>query len=364
MAIKTERRRDESRATKESRVVGKKGLRVRSLLLGAGALASLLTIGCATSPPTAATAPQAMDKTARSASPHGTASVAYAGSLQLVNDQTVGPAFVKATADGYQGRGGGSFGIAQLIASKEITPNVFESIGTGPVRILEPKFTRWAIGFASSPLVIAYSPTSPFAARMRAIALGREPLKDLFALLGAKDFHLGRTNPQTDPQGQAFIFMLRLAERVYHLQPGTANRIMGGIQNPQQIFAEEDILSRLQSGQLDASSAFLPEAIQRHLPYIALPPSIDLGSTAYQKTYATETLRLDSGKVVKGAPLEVYITSLTGSPDVASGLAFVHFVLSEQGARLYKASGFALTPKVVFGDRQAIPATLLPLLGR
>lgn len=328
--------------------------------LGAGMLLS----GCATmAAPNPQTTPLATSPSSASHAPGvATADVAYAGSLQLVNDQYIGPAFMHATGDAYRGRGGGSFGVAHLIASKEITPNVFVSIGTGPIRVITPTFASWAVGFASSPLVIAYSPTSPYAAQLRAIAQGKKPLKDLFMLMKQPGFHLGRTNPQTDPQGQAFIFMLHLAQRELGLQKGTADKILGGVNNPSQIFAEEDILSRLQAGQLDASSAFLPEAIQRHLPYIALPATMNLGDPADQSLYATQQLKLLDGKTIKGAALEVYITAIHGTPDPAAGVAFVHFVLSPTGQAIYRKEGFALTQPVVYGQKSAMPVAIRQLL--
>lgn len=294
----------------------------------------------------------------------GTASVAYAGSLQLANEQTVGPAFTKATGLRYQGRGEGAYAIAQLIHSGEITPNVFMSIGTGPIGVISPEFATWAVGFASSPLVIAYSPQSPFASQLKAIAKGQEPLSKLFQLMAKPNFHLGRTDPNTDPQGQSFVFMMHLAEQTLHLPKGTADHILGGTDNPKQIFDEEAILSRLQAGQLDASSAYLPEAIERHLPYIALPSSINLGDPADAHRYASQQLTLHNGKTVHGAPIEVYISALQGTPGTSAGQAFVSYVLSPAGRKLYQQQGYTLNAPIVYGNRSNIPKTIRSELGQ
>ena len=285
----------------------------------------------------------------------GTANVAYAGSLQLVNDEFVAPLFTRATGIPYRGQGGGALGVAHMIAAGELTPNVFESIGTAPVKLLMPKFTRFAIGYASSPLVVAYSPTSPFAPELRAIASGRKPLRDLFLLMERRNFHLGRTNPNTDPQGQAFILMLQLANEYEHLPKGTAARILGGLVNPRQIFAEEAILSRLQAGQLDAASAFLSEAVQRHLPYIALPRRINLGDPAFAARYRTQSLRLSDGQIVRGAPLEIYATTVSGTPDSAAGRSYLSFLLSPAGRKIFQKEGYTLTKPQIFGAAAAIP---------
>lgn len=337
-------------------------IRKLTAILSLGVLAVAVATGCFTT--AANTASSANLATKPSASASGVASVAYAGSLQLVNDQYVGPAFTKATGIPYQGRGGGSYGVAQLIAGHEINPNVFMSIGTGPVKVLDPTFTTWAVGFASSPLVIAYSPQSPYASQLEAIAKGKEPLSKLFQLMEQPNFHLGRTDPNTDPQGQSFIFMLHLAEKELNLPTGTADRILGSVDNPQQIFDEETILSRLQAGQLDASSAYLPEAVQRHLPYIKLPDTVNLGNPADAALYATQHLQLSNGQVVTGAPIEVYITAVKGTPATAAGEEFLKFVLSPEGQQLYKQEGFTLTPSIIYGMRRDIPQSILSEIGQ
>ncbi len=340
----------------------RRGARVTAGLAGALAVSTLLA-GCGAQA-AGARLPSTAAQKAASHRLSGTASVAYAGSLQLVNDQFIAPAFSKTTGLSYRGRGGGSFGVAHLIASGQIRPNVFESIGTAPIRILMPRLTDWAVGFASAPLVVAYSPTSPFAAQFRAIAAGRRPMKDLFTLLENARLHLGRTNPNTDPQGQAFIMMLELADRYYHLPKGTAAKILGGANNPHQIFAEEAILSRLQAGQLDASSAFLPEAVQRHLPYIALPAAINLGDPADARAYAKASVTLKGGKTAVGAPLEIYVTSVSGAPDQSAGQRLIAYMLGKPGRTIYRQEGYTLTSPVFFGNRSAIPRSILAAAGQ
>lgn len=296
--------------------------------------------------------------TGASSTANGTAFVAYAASLQLANDQFVGPAFTKATGTPYKGQGGAAFAVANLILSKEITPNVFMSVGTAPIAVITPQFTTWAVGFASSPIVIAYSPQSPYASQLKAIANGSKPLSSLFTLMEQPKFHLGRTNPNTDPQGQAFIFMMRLAESQLHLPQGTANWVLGSVNNPKQIFAESSILSRLQAGQLDATSAYLPEAIQRHLPYISLPNTINLGDPSQASLYATQQMTISGGKKVKGSPIEVYATALARAPDATAGAAFVKYILSPAGKALYKKEGYTLTKPILYGNQKDIPQSV------
>lgn len=276
---------------------------------------------------------------------HGLARVAYAGSLEYLNERTVGPAFARATGDGYQGRGGGSFGLANEIAAGEITPNVFESIGAAPIRRLEPRFTHWYVSFASSPIVIAYNPKTTFASRFAALAkagpdLTASELAGLLSLLKAPGLLLGRTNPNTDPQGQAFYEMIELAAREAHLPAATADQVLGPVDNPSQVFSETSLEARLEAGQLDAASAFQSEAIQLHLPYVALPPTINFGSPSHAASYAHASMTLSNGTVVHGVPLVVDATEI-GSADATAARAFLAWVLSPRGRAEFRAAGYS-----------------------
>ena len=286
------------------------------------------------------------------------ADVAYAGSLQFLNEKVIGPAFARATGFAYQGRGGGSVGLSHEILAGEITPNVFESVGSGPIQPLLPRMTSWYVQFASSPLVVAYSPRSRFASQLSAIARGQKPLADLFTLMEQPGFLLGRTNPQTDPQGQAFYEMVELAQSELHLPATTVSRVLGPLDNPSQVFAETTLESRLQAGQLYAASAFLSQAIQLHLPYITLPAEMNFGDPALASEYAAASLDLGSGHVVHGVPLVLDITTV-GGQDAQAADSFVAYTLSPAGRRAMQAAGYTLLQPTVFGSRSAVPKGVL-----
>lgn len=299
------------------------------------------------------------------ASSKGTANVAYAGSLTNLNEKVVGPAFTKATGDPYLGRGAGSKALSQEIASGEIAPNVFESVGGKPIEALEPKFTSWYVSFAASPIVVAYNPSSKYASQFKAIASGSKPITDLFTLMEQPGFKLGRTDPNLDPQGGAFILMLMLAQKQYHLPADTVTKIIQGAPasaNSPTIFDETALEPRLQAGQLDAASAYLPQAIQLHLPYITLPASINQGDPALKAQYATVSFKLASGEVAQGKPLVISITTI-GKKDQAAADAFVAYVLSPAGLALHKQGGYILLPPKLTGNMSAVPAAVRKELG-
>ena len=298
----------------------------------------------------------------------GTASVAYASSLEYLNEKDAGPAFTKAEGYGYSGQGNTSGNLEADIVAGEIHPNVFESVGGDNITPLEPKFTKWYVQYAGTSMVVAYNPKSKYASQFKAIADGKKPLKDLFTLLQTPGLKLGRTDPNTDPQGRDFIYMLELAQSYYHLPSDTVAKILGtndfGSASSSQIYAESSLDATLQSGQLDAASAFVTQAIQLHLDYIPLPPAINLGSFALASQYAkaSVTITANGAKTTKTGSPQVIDITLIGKP-TAAGIAFVKYTLSPAGLAQYKTGGYKMLTPTVTGDSGAIPSAIKSELG-
>ena len=268
--------------------------------------------------------------------------VAYAGSMGAVMDQQIGPAFEKEYKVTYQGIGQGSYALAHLLDSKQMRADVFISITPGPMRILvKDRLAMQAIPIASTRMVIAYSRKSSHAERFEAAASGKEVW---YKLLELADVRFGRTDPATDPQGQNIIFTILLAERYYH-QPGLAAKILGPWRNTRQIFTEPSLLARLESGQLDASSGYLSAVLSQHLPYISLPPQIDLSDPAYfDSWYSKVSFTLDGsgGRVInaKPQPLVFYAAVLTNAESPGVAAKFVEFIAGKAGQRLLRENGY------------------------
>jgi molybdate/tungstate transport system substrate-binding protein len=335
-------------------------------LTAAACSSSSSSSSTAASTSAAASAPASTSASASSTAVSGTANVAYASSLEYLNENVVKSAFTTATGAGFSGTGNASGTLESDIAAGEISPNVFESVGGDNITPLEPKYTKWYIPYAGTSMVIAYNPKSKYASEFKAYADGSKPLSTLFStLLQTPGLKLGRTDPNTDPQGRDFIYMLELAQKYYHLPSDTVAKILGttdfGTSSNSQIYAESSLDSTLESGQLDASSAFVTQAIELHLDYIPLPDQINLASSALASTYATATVKLTNGKTKSGSPQVIDITTI-GTPTPA-GIAFVKYTLSPAGLAQYKAGGFTLITPTVVGDKTAVPADILSELG-
>jgi molybdate/tungstate transport system substrate-binding protein len=339
----------------------------RSALL-AIAFIGLAVAGCGSSagsgsPASSGSSPSPSPSRANTNIPAATANVAYAASLAFLNEKIVGPAFEQADLLKYSGRAGPSDGLSKEIASGEITPDVFESVGGDPIAALEPKFTKWYVQYAATSIVLAYNPASKYAKQFKAIGNGTEPVKNLFSILQQPGFKLGRTDPNLDPQGRAFIYMLELAQMKYHLPAGTVTKILGSplaSASASEIFDEAALEPRLQAGQLDASSAYLSQAIQLHLHYIKLPAAINLGDAALAAQYGKASITITGNVTKHGSPLVIDITAINNSQ---AGAKFVSYVLSPAGLALHKQGGYTLLKPTLTGDASAVPPSVRSELG-
>lgn len=267
--------------------------------------------------------------------------VAYAGSMGAVMDLHLGPAFAKAHHVQYQGEGQGAYGLAHLIAAKKLRTDVFISITPGPIEVLEKAgMVTKAIPVASTAMVIAYSPKSRYAQDFAAAAAGKTPW---YTVLEKPGIQFGRTDPQTDPQGQNIIFTFLLAQKYYH-QPDLVQRILGPVENQKQIFTEASLLARLKSGQMDASSGYESAVKSLHLPFITLPDQINLSNPAMAKDWYDAvhfTMEVDGKtKTLHTQPLVFYAAVPKDAPNPKLGEAFIRFMTSKAGQAMFKETGY------------------------
>jgi molybdate/tungstate transport system substrate-binding protein len=335
-------------------------------------IAALFAIGClsltaaacsSSSSPSASSTPSSSSSTA-TALPSGSVSLADASSLSYLNDHVVGPAFHSAKGYGYTSQADSSGALEADIASGEIHPGVFESVGGDNITPLEPKFTSWYVQYAGTSMVVAYNPNGKYASQFNAIKNGSKPLSDLFTLLQTPGLKLGRTDPNIDPQGRDFIFMLELAQKYYNLPSDTVAKILGtsdfGTASSSEIYAESSLDSTLESGQLDAASAFITQAVELHLDYIPLPANINLGSAALASYYKANSQVTITGNVTKHGSPQVIDITIIGTPSPAD-LAFVEYTLSPTGLAEYKTGGFTMITPTVFGGK--IPPAISSAIG-
>ena len=258
--------------------------------------------------------------------------VLYAGSLVNLMERHIGPAFDRASGYRLRGYAGGAQLLANEIRGKLYRADVFVSaapgVNTGLMGPHNGNWVSWYITFARSPLVIGYNPASRFAAAFRS--------RPWYQVLQSRGIRLGRTDPKLDPKGALTLELMRRAQAYYRIAH-FARRVLGAAENPAQVLPEEELVGRLQSGQLDAGFFYSTETSAARIPQISLPQAI--------------------------TPTALYTVAIVrDAPDPQGARAFVAFLLGPMGRRLMKENGLILQRPTVTGGRRPLPARIRMLL--
>jgi molybdate/tungstate transport system substrate-binding protein len=173
-------------------------------------------------------------------------------------------------------------------------------------------------------------------------------------VLETSGVRFGRGDPNIDPKGYRTLFMFSLAGKHYHRDD--IPRLLGDAENPAQVFPEVVLLARVESGQLDAGIFYKHEILAHNLPYLELPPEINLGDPRFKDSYAQESYTTATGQQVHGAPILFTVTIPNAARHRGSALAFVKFLLTS--GDLLQKFGFGNVEHQVGGDTGKLPPVL------
>lgn len=260
--------------------------------------------------------------------------VLYAGSLVNLLERGVGPAFDKTSGDRFRGYAGGSKLLANEIKGRLRRADIFISavpkVNGALMGEANGDWVRWYITFAQSPLAIGYNPKSRFAADFR-----KQPW---YQVLSQPGIRIGRTDPKLDPKGALTIALMKKAEAFYKI-PGLARRVLGAPGNPRQIFPEETLVGRLQSGQLDAGFFYSSETADDKIPAVPLPAAV--------------------------APKALYtIAILRGARHPEAAEAFLAYLIGPKGRAFLRQHGLDPVEPTVAGGPAAVPASVRALVAK
>jgi len=260
--------------------------------------------------------------------------VAYAGSMGSMMEGPIKSAAASALAVDMHGRAQGSDALAKLIVGGSINADVFIPVTPGPaLTVLKAGKAQTAVPVARTEMVIAYSPKSKYAQQFADAAAGKRGAMPWYQVLQQPGIRFGRTDPMTDPQGRNIIYTFQLAE-TYYKQPGLVQKVLGDTINTAQIFSEPTVEARLQSGEIDAASAYKIQPGPFNLPYINLPEEINLGNQSMYERYQQATLTLGDATMHPQA-LVYYAAVITGSAHADKAAAFVRW-LSSLGQAIFR----------------------------
>jgi len=280
----------------------------------------------------AAACAAALGSTRFGAAENGILNVTYAGSMSSMMEGPIKSAVSSALHLDMRGQAQGSSALAQLIVAGNIHPDVFLPVTPGPMQaVLKAGKAHSALPVAHTEMVIAYSSKSLFAPRFDAAAKGKD---QWWRILQDPGLRFGRTDPITDPQGRNIVFTMMLAAKIYKT-PDLVEKTLGPIINEKQIFTEPSVQARLQSGELDAASAYKIQPGPFNIPYLSLPAEINLSSQDVQAKHPELSLTV-GGKTYFPEPLIYYAAALTDAPNPSAATAFVEWLRSAESQSIFQ----------------------------
>jgi molybdate/tungstate transport system substrate-binding protein len=258
--------------------------------------------------------------------------VSYAGSMGSMMEGPIKASAAKSLKLDFHGRAQGSNALAQLIVGGSIRSDVFIPVTPGPaLTVLKAGKADSAQPVAKTEMVIAYSPKSRLASRFEAAAKGKE---DLWKILLDPSLRFGRTDPVTDPQGRNIIFTVMLAAKTTG-HADLVEKVLGPTINEKQIFTEPTVMARLQSGELDASSAYKIQPGPLNLPYVTLPKEINLSGQNVHADHPDVTLAV-GGKTYNPEPLIYFAAVLKDAPNAKGAAAFMEWLKGDEAQGIFR----------------------------
>uniref|UniRef100_A0A7C2E3S1 Tungstate ABC transporter substrate-binding protein WtpA n=1 Tax=Ammonifex degensii TaxID=42838 RepID=A0A7C2E3S1_9THEO len=202
--------------------------------------------------------------------------------------------------------------------------------------LLRPNYTDHNILFARNELVIIYTPQSKYAGEINS--------KNWYKILLRPGVNYGRSDENADPCGYRTLMCWQLAAK-YYRDPSLYEKLNRGCP-PRNIRPKEvDLLALLQTGALDYTFEYRSVAEQHKLPYVALPPELNLSDIRYTGFYKNAVVRVKGKKpgetvTYVGKPIVYGAALLKNAPNRETAAAFLRFILDRnQGLRILKECG-------------------------
>jgi molybdate/tungstate transport system substrate-binding protein len=246
-------------------------------------------------------------------------------------------------------------------------------------------YADWYIKFASNRMVLAYSPQSRSAEEISA--------ENWFEIIARPDVKLGLSDPRFDSAGYRSLMIVQLAERYYDnlslfervylgrfKEPITVEKVGQKqiIHVPELLDTTEEsnivmrggsvaLLALLESGDIDYAFEYESVAQQHNLPYVELPPELNLSDPTYAADYENVQVHLDFQRFSSIKPefsgdlIGYGITIPNNAPNPQAAQDFVTFFLGEQGAALMETNNHPVFKNPQVDNCIALPENLTNL---
>ncbi|MXV64219.1 extracellular solute-binding protein [Natronorubrum sp. JWXQ-INN-674] len=240
--------------------------------------------------------------------------VLSAGSLAVVLEEHVGPAFESETGISYEGEYHGSNIVMRMIEDGTKHPDVVVSADVELLRDrLYPDRAEWDLEFAANEVGIVYNPETELGARLEA----DEPWYEVFADADADEIAI--SDPDLDPLGYRAVHLFELAEHRYGLEGFRETMLERTYWEPN----EPQLLTGIEAGNRACAVAYRNMAADHDLPFRALSDAYNFGNPEYAEEYAEASYTTEDGYSTVGTPTIYNATVRTDADNPEAGREFV-----------------------------------------
>ncbi|WP_367359506.1 tungstate ABC transporter substrate-binding protein WtpA [Syntrophus sp. (in: bacteria)] len=262
------------------------------------------------------------------AEPKGTVVMFHAGSLTMPFEAMEKAFEAKYPGVDLQREASGSQAAARKVTDLNKPCDIMASADFKVIdKLLIPKFADWNIRFATNQLVLCYTEKSRYADQVNA--------RNWYEILQRKGVVWGHSDPNLDPCGYRALMVLQLAEK-YYRKPGLYDRLLANrpLENirPKSV----ELVSLLQTGNMDYAWEYLSVAVQHGLKYVVLPDKINLGNYKEDPFYSQAVVKVTGKKPgeymdMKGESVTYGVTLIKDSPNREAAIAFLDYMLDPKG---------------------------------
>jgi len=227
-----------------------------------------------------------------------------------------------------QREAGGSTACARKITDLKKPCDIMASADYKVIdKLLIPDYTGWDVRFATNQLVLCYTGISKHAKEINA--------GNWYEILQNKDVVWGHSDPNLDPCGYRSLMVLQLAEKYYN-KSGLYEKLIANRPKENVRPKSVELISLLQTGNMDYAWEYLSVAVQHELKYIVLPDEINLGNYKFDHLYEQAVVKVsgkEPGKFmeIKGQSCTYGVTLINSAPNREAAIAFLQYLLDPQG---------------------------------
>ena len=263
-----------------------------------------------------------------SAEPNGKLIIFHAGSLTIP--------FAKIEKE-FEGKypkvdvlceGGGSTKMARMICEVGKPADIMAAADYAVIdNFLIPKFASWNVRFATNQLVLCYTDKSKYASEINA--------DNWYEILQKKGVVWGHSDPNLDPCGYRSLMVMQLAEKFYR-KPGRYKRLLANRPKKNIRPKSVELISLLQTGNMDYAWEYLSVAVQHNLKYVRLDDHINLGNYKFDDFYKQAVVKVTGKKpgqriTKRGKSCTYGIAMLVNAQNREAAIAFLEFLFNPEG---------------------------------